>query len=102
MDKDDMKFFGLVIIGYLIGGLLLYGHYWAITDSPQHIEKVKCFDRFANEIKGLTCDNIVYENPIAGFFVSPLSILLGMIMVTFITLGIFIRITSQYISSKVE
>jgi len=50
----------ILLISFLLFSLVVF----ILTQSPTHEEKVKCYDRFSNEIKELSCWKTVYDSSI--------------------------------------
>jgi len=73
----------ILLISFLLFSLVVL----VLTQSPTHEEKVKCYDRFSNEIKGLSCDETVYDSLIleeSGDFLA----LIGFVFIGFCFLGV--------------
>ena len=91
MDDDDLSFWGLALLGYLMASLMIYGTYWAQEKATFTIEQTECYDRYGSEIEDLVCDKIVYDLFIAELFSSSLFALMGAFMIFFLSIGIIFR-----------
>ena len=87
--KQDLYL--MVIFGILMGGSMIGGTIWAVN-SPTHIEKVKCYDRYSNEIKDLVCDEVVYESEIAESFSNGFYGFVGALFIVFSIMGLIINV----------